>query len=83
MNKAELIEALAAGVPVIVRSSVWSSAYEDLPVARYDSEAGLAAALDQLPGPPASPRAIAKRFGPEQFMAALDAAPGSGGGTLA
>jgi glycosyltransferase involved in cell wall biosynthesis len=78
-----IIEALAAGVPVIVRSSVWSSAYEGLPVVGYDSEAALATALEQLPGPPASPRVIAKRFGPEQFMAALGAAPGTGASPLA
>ncbi len=70
-----IIEALAAGVPVIVRSPVWSSAYEGLPVLGYDSDAALAGALERLPGAPATPTAIAERFGPEQFMAALMAEP--------
>jgi glycosyltransferase involved in cell wall biosynthesis len=69
-----IIEALAAGVPVIVRSPLWSPAYEDLPMLVYDSSADLAAALERLPLAPAEPAAIARRFGPESFMAALEAA---------
>jgi glycosyltransferase involved in cell wall biosynthesis len=71
-----IIEALAAGVPVIVRASLWSSAYEDLPMLAYHSSADLAAALEQLPLAPADPAAIVARFGPESFMAALEAASG-------
>lgn len=69
-----IIEALAAGVPVIVRSPLWASAYEGLPVLRYDSSADLAAALQRLPLAPADPAAIAERFAPERFMAALQGA---------
>lgn len=69
-----IIEALAAGVPVIVRSSLWSSAYEDLPMLAYDSSADLAAALEHLPPAPVEPSAIAERFGPERFMTALETA---------
>jgi glycosyltransferase involved in cell wall biosynthesis len=69
-----IIEALAAGVPVIVRSTLWASAYEDLPMLAYDSSAGLAAALEQLPLAPAEPAEITARFGPEGFMTALYAA---------
>ncbi len=72
-----IIEALAAGVPVIVRAPLWSSAYAGLPVLRYASRAELAAALERLPPAPAEPAAIAARFGPEQFMAALESAGGS------
>lgn len=71
-----IIEALAAGVPVIVRASLWSSAYEDLPMLAYDSSADLGAALEQLPPAPADPAAIAARFGPESFMATLETAGG-------
>jgi glycosyltransferase involved in cell wall biosynthesis len=69
-----IIEALAAGVPVIVRSALWSSAFESLPILGYDSSHELAAALRGLPRDPAPISAIALRFGPEQFMAALQSA---------
>jgi glycosyltransferase involved in cell wall biosynthesis len=69
-----IIEALAAGVPVILRSPLWSVAYEELPMLGYGTAVELAAALRRLPLPPASPSAIADRFGPEQFMATLERA---------
>ena len=69
-----IVEALAAGVPVIVRSPLWSSAYEGLPVLDYGSRAALGTALERLPLPPADTTAIARRFSAESFMAALQAA---------
>jgi len=66
-----IIEALAAGVPVIVRSSLWSSAYEDLPMLAYDSSDDLALALERLPLAPAERSAVTDRFAPESFMRAL------------
>ncbi len=69
-----IIEALGAGVPVIVRSALWSSAFESLPMLGYHSSNELAAALRRLPLDPAPISAIALRFGPEQFMAALQSA---------
>ena len=69
-----IVEALAAGVPVIVRTPLWSPAYADLPVLRYVSSAELADALASLPAAPAAPAAIEARFGPEQFMSALESA---------
>jgi glycosyltransferase involved in cell wall biosynthesis len=69
-----IIEALAAGLPVIVRRPLWSSAYEGLPMLAYDSSADLAAALERLPPEPAATSAIAARFGPDQFMTALESA---------
>ena len=69
-----IIEALSAGVPVIVRSPLWSSAYEGLPVLAYGSRAELAAALERLPQVPAEPTAVARRFGAESFEAALQIA---------
>lgn len=74
-----IIEALAAAVPVIVRAPLWSSAYADLPVLRYASRGELASALEHLPPAPAEPAAIAARFGPEQFMGALETAGGVAG----
>jgi glycosyltransferase involved in cell wall biosynthesis len=69
-----ILEALAAGVPVIVRSPLWSAAYQDLPVLGYGSTDELAVALGRLPLAPAPPSSIADRFGPEQFMTALETA---------
>jgi glycosyltransferase involved in cell wall biosynthesis len=68
-----IIEALAHGVPVVVRRPLWSSDYEGLPVARYRDPSDLAEALRELPSPPASPAELAQRFGPDQFLAGLDA----------
>jgi hypothetical protein len=42
----------------------------------YDSSTDLAAALGRLPLAPAEPSVVARRFGPERFMAALEAAAG-------
>lgn len=69
-----IIEALVAGVPVIVRSPVWSTDYEDLPVLAYGSMAELQTALGRLPLLPADATTVARRFSPDRFMAALQAA---------
>jgi glycosyltransferase involved in cell wall biosynthesis len=69
-----IIEALAHGVPVVVRQPLWSSDYEGLPVARYRDPADLAEILRELPSPAASPAELARRFGPDQALAGLEAA---------
>jgi glycosyltransferase involved in cell wall biosynthesis len=68
-----IIEALAHGVPVVVRQPLWSSDYEGLPVARYRDPADLAEVLVELPSPPAPPPELVRRFGPDQLLAGLEA----------
>lgn len=68
-----ILEALAAGVPVIVRSALWSAAYVGLPVSSYASPEELAAALERPAEGPAPPELVAERFGPEQLLSALEA----------
>jgi glycosyltransferase involved in cell wall biosynthesis len=69
-----ILEALAHGVPVLVREPLWSSDYEELPVARYRNSGGLADVLRDLPSRPASVEELIRRFGPDQAIAALEAA---------
>ncbi len=69
-----IIEALAAGVPAIVRSPVWSPDFDGLPVLRFDDAAGLQARLEQLPLGPAPRDEVRRRFGPEQLLDAIIAA---------
>jgi glycosyltransferase involved in cell wall biosynthesis len=69
-----IVEALAAGVPVILRSPLWSAAYAGLPVSSYASPDELAAVLERPPDGPASSELVAERFGPHQFLSALEAA---------
>lgn len=68
-----ILEALAAGVPVVVRAPLWSEAFAGLPVVPYARADELAAALGAPPAP-ADPHVVAERFGPEQVLAAIDAA---------
>jgi glycosyltransferase involved in cell wall biosynthesis len=67
-----IVEALAAGRPVIARRPVWSRDYEGLPVVPYDDD--LAAALAELPTAPADPAALAERFGAGQLLGAIERA---------
>jgi glycosyltransferase involved in cell wall biosynthesis len=69
-----IMEALAHGLPVVLREPLWSSDYEELPVVHYRDQRGLAAALTELPSPPASVEELTRRFGPDQALAGLDAA---------
>jgi glycosyltransferase involved in cell wall biosynthesis len=69
-----IIEALAYGVPAIVRDPLHSPDFDGLPVARYGSVDELAAAL-RAPRSPAAPMGeLIARFGPEQAIAGVDAA---------
>jgi glycosyltransferase involved in cell wall biosynthesis len=68
-----ILEALAAGVPVVVRSSLWSQAFAGLPVVRYETASELSASLSSAPAPAADPEVVARRFGVEQVVAAIDA----------
>lgn len=67
-----IIEALAHGVPVVVREPLWSDDYQGLPVARYRDPDNLADVLRQLPLPVAPPAELARRFGPDQVIAGLE-----------
>lgn len=65
-----ILEALAHGVPVIVREPIWSPDFEGLPVARYATAADLAEALRARPeAVPAEE--LRRRFGPQQALDAL------------
>ena len=63
-----ILEALGAGLPVVVRRPIWSADYEGLPVTPYDDD--LAPALASL-GAPAPLDELRRRFGPEQAVAVL------------
>jgi glycosyltransferase involved in cell wall biosynthesis len=66
-----IIEALAAGRPVVVREPIHSSDYAGLPVFAYgDLDAALTAALA---APPPDPGLLRERFGPAQALAAIEA----------
>lgn len=68
-----ILEALAAGVPVVVRRPVWSSDFDGLPVASYETPGELAVALAASPEPTGAAE-LERRFGPDQALAALEAA---------
>jgi glycosyltransferase involved in cell wall biosynthesis len=68
-----ILEALAAGRPVVVRRALWSPDFEGLPVVPYDDGADLGVALAQalaLPVPPWSE--LRARFGPDQVVEGLE-----------
>jgi len=69
-----ILEALAQGVPVVVRDPVFSDDFEGLPVARYLTAADLGAALRALPSTPAPVGELIQRFGPDQAVAGIEAA---------
>src|SRR5439155_18148916 len=62
-----ILEALARGRPVVVRSAMWSTAFAGLPVVAYAGARDLGDALAALPRPDAASVAeAARRFGAEQ-----------------
>lgn len=65
-----ILEALAHGIPSVVRAPIWSPDFEGLPVARYTTAAELGEAL-RLDTEPASPDELRRRFGPQQALDAL------------
>jgi glycosyltransferase involved in cell wall biosynthesis len=69
-----LIEALAAGLPCIVRRHVWSTDFEGLPVLKYNNSGELRRCLTQLPLDPADPEELRRRFRPAQALQAIAAA---------
>ena len=77
------LEALARGVPVVLRAAVHSTDYEGLPVAVYRDSGDLGAALQTMAREPAPLDEIARRFGAGEALAGLLGAgmPSSGKGT--
>jgi glycosyltransferase involved in cell wall biosynthesis len=69
-----ILEGLAHGVPVIVRESLVSHDYDDLPVVPYANASDLARILRDLPTRPAPVDQLIRRFGPDQAVAALESA---------
>jgi glycosyltransferase involved in cell wall biosynthesis len=69
-----IIEALAHGLPVIVRDHIYSADFEGLPVIPYSGAGELGEALGQLPTAPADVEELIDRFGPEQAIDGLEAA---------
>ena len=68
-----VLEALAHGRPVIVRSHIWQSDYEGLPVQRYDDASELAAALTAVESlRPAAAGELIGRFDPAVVLATLE-----------
>lgn len=71
-----ILEALAAGVPVIVRASMASVDFAGLPVVGYETPADLRDRILYLP-PPSDPLLLADRFGVGQVESALREAIGA------
>lgn len=70
-----IVEALARGLPVIVRRPIWSRDFEGLPVFPYSDPGELASAVAQALGSkPAAAAVLTQRFGPQQALDALVAA---------
>jgi len=67
-----VLEALAHGRPVIVRSHIWQSGYEGLPVRRYESPGELAAALALSSAPAPSAAELTERFDPAVVLETLE-----------
>jgi glycosyltransferase involved in cell wall biosynthesis len=74
-----ILEALAAGVPVVVRGAAVAADFGGMPVRGYRDAGSLAAALREVPAEPAAPDVLARRFGPEQVLGGLDQAASRGG----
>ncbi len=74
-----IIEALAHGRPVIVRESVWSEAFADLPVRPYRGAEGLRAALAELRDEVVSRETLLERFTPGRAIDAIESAAAGGG----
>jgi glycosyltransferase involved in cell wall biosynthesis len=69
-----ILEALAQGLPCVVREAVLSPEYAGLPVVGYRDSDSLATALSALPRDTAEPSDLARRFGPEQALAGIERA---------
>jgi glycosyltransferase involved in cell wall biosynthesis len=69
-----ILEALAHGLPVVLREPVWSSDFEGLPVFRYRDPFDLGKALRELRSASATADELVRRFGPDQAVAALEQA---------
>lgn len=69
-----ILEALAHGVPVVVRSPLYSADYDGLPVTPYRDAGDLATVLLDLPLQAAPVDELIRRFGPDQAIAGLGAA---------
>jgi glycosyltransferase involved in cell wall biosynthesis len=69
-----ILEALAHGRPVIVREPMWSHAFDGLPVVSYRDALDLRVALTRLPPARVSPTDLARRFGPNSAIEAIEAA---------
>jgi glycosyltransferase involved in cell wall biosynthesis len=69
-----IIEALAHGVPVIVREAVWSRDFEGLPVLPYASVDELTRAISHLPTERVDSTRLIRRFGPAQLLGAIEKA---------
>jgi glycosyltransferase involved in cell wall biosynthesis len=69
-----IIEALAHGVPVIVREPLYSSDFEGLPISSYGTPVELGKALRARRPSQASVEELIRRFGPAQAIAGIDTA---------
>jgi glycosyltransferase involved in cell wall biosynthesis len=67
-----ILEGLAYGRPVLVRSHIWTRDYEGLPVARYDTAQELAQRLGEPLPPPAKVEDLEARFHPAAVVEALE-----------
>jgi glycosyltransferase involved in cell wall biosynthesis len=69
-----IIEALAHGVPVVVREPLFSPDFDGLPVSSYSTPEELGIALRARRPSPAAVQELVSRFGPDQAIAGIDAA---------
>ena len=70
-----ILEALAAGIPAVVRRPVYSEDYAGLPVFPYTGVADLGRALERALEAETAPTSdVLERFGPEQALSAIEQA---------
>ena len=69
-----IIEALAYGVPVVVRAPLYSPDFDGLPVTPDETAAELGRGPPRARSSPAPMDELIARFGPEQAIAGIDAA---------
>lgn len=67
-----ILEGLACGRPVLVRSHIWTADYDELPVARYDSADELARLLSGQRPAPVSAADLIARFHPAKVVATVE-----------
>jgi glycosyltransferase involved in cell wall biosynthesis len=73
-----ILDALAHGRPVIVRDSISTGEFDGLPVCTYGDAGNLAQTLVGVASAPAvEPADLLDRFGPSQFLNAIEAAAAS------